>query len=47
LLIEAIVPEDPNPSLVTMLDLFMLVLFGGKERTRPSLKRYFPQQASV
>lgn len=34
LLIEAIVPEDPNPSWITMLDLFMLILFGGKERTR-------------
>jgi hypothetical protein len=34
LLIEAIVPEQPDPSWITMLDLFMLVLFGGKERTR-------------
>lgn len=38
LLIEAIVPEDPNPSWITMLDLFMLVLFGGKERTRPQFE---------
>ena len=34
LLIEAIVPEDLNPSWIKMLDLFMLVLLTGKERTR-------------
>ena len=34
LLIEAIVPEDLNPSWIKMLDLFMLVLVTGKERTR-------------
>ena len=34
LLIEGIVPEDLNPSWIKMLDLFMLVLLTGKERTR-------------
>ena len=34
LLIGAIIPEDLNPSWIKMLDLFMLVLMGGKERTR-------------
>lgn len=32
--IEAIVPEDANPSWIKMLDIFMLVLHSGKERTR-------------
>jgi hypothetical protein len=34
LLVEAIVPEDVNPSWIKMLDIFMLVLHSGKERTR-------------
>jgi O-methyltransferase domain len=34
LLIEAIVPEDVNPSWIKMLDIFMMVLLTGKERTR-------------
>ncbi len=34
LLIEAIVPEDANPSWIKMLDIFMLVMLTGKERTR-------------
>jgi hypothetical protein len=34
LLIEAIVPEDSNPSWIKMLDIFMLVMLTGKERTR-------------
>ena len=34
LLIEGIVPEDSNPSWIKMLDIFMLVLLTGKERTR-------------
>ena len=34
LLIEAIVPEEAGPSWVKMLDIFMLVQLGGKERTR-------------
>jgi hypothetical protein len=34
LLIEGIVPEDLNPSWIRMLDIFMLALLTGKERTR-------------
>jgi hypothetical protein len=34
LLIEAILPEDLNPGWIKMLDIFMLVLLTGKERTR-------------
>ena len=34
LLIEGIVPEDSIPGLIKMADIFMGVLFGGKERTR-------------
>jgi hypothetical protein len=34
LLIEGIVPEDSNPSWIKMLDIFMLALFTGKERSR-------------
>jgi hypothetical protein len=34
LLIEAIVPDDSNPSWIKMLDIFMLAMLTGKERTR-------------
>jgi hypothetical protein len=34
LLIEGIVPEESNPSWIKMLDLFMLAMITGKERTR-------------
>ena len=34
LLIEAIVPEDADPSWIKMLDIFMMVILTGKERTR-------------
>jgi O-methyltransferase len=34
LLIEAIVPEDCDPSWIKMLDIFMMVILTGKERTR-------------
>jgi hypothetical protein len=34
LLIEGIVPDDSNPSWIKMLDLFMLAMLTGKERTR-------------
>jgi hypothetical protein len=33
LLIEAVLPEDLNPSWVKMLDIFMLALMAGRERT--------------
>jgi hypothetical protein len=34
LLIEGIIPEDANPSWLKMVDVLMLVLLTGKERTR-------------
>jgi hypothetical protein len=34
LLIECLVPEDSNPSWTKMLDLQMLTLLSGKERTK-------------
>ena len=34
LLIEAVLPEDLNPSWIKMLDIFMLALMAGRERTR-------------
>ncbi len=34
LLIEAVVPEHANRSWIKMLDIFMLVMHSGKERTR-------------
>ncbi|HUS05106.1 MAG TPA: methyltransferase [Bryobacteraceae bacterium] len=34
LLIEAILPEDSKPGWIEMLDIFMLTLITGKERTR-------------
>jgi hypothetical protein len=33
LLIEAIVPNDPGPDWSKMLDIHMLTLLGGKQRT--------------
>jgi len=34
LLIEGVVPEDASPSWIKMLDIFMLAMLTGKERTR-------------
>jgi len=34
LLIEGIIPENPSSSWIEMLDIFMLALITGKERTR-------------
>lgn len=38
LLIEAIVPEDAQPSWIKMLDIFMFALLTGKERTLPEFR---------
>jgi hypothetical protein len=38
LLIEAIVPDDAHPSWIKMLDIFMLTILTGKERTRPEFE---------
>ena len=34
LIIEAIIPDDPGPSWAKMLDIHMLTLLGGRQRTR-------------
>lgn len=34
LLIEAIIPDDPTPSFAKLVDVHMLVLLGGRQRTR-------------
>lgn len=34
LLIEGVVPDDASPSWIKMLDIFMLAMLTGKERTR-------------
>ncbi len=34
LLIEAIIPDDPKPNLAKMLDIHMLTLAGGRQRTQ-------------
>ena len=34
LLIEAIVPDDSNPSFAKLVDVHMLVLLGGRQRTQ-------------
>jgi hypothetical protein len=39
LLIEAIISEDANPSWIKMLDIFMLALLNGKERTRAEFEK--------
>src|SRR5262249_41970468 len=38
LLIEAIVPDDAQPSWIKMLDIFMFALLTGKERTLPEFR---------
>jgi hypothetical protein len=38
LLIEAIVPDDAHPSWIKMLDIAMMTLLDGKERTRPEFE---------
>jgi hypothetical protein len=39
LLIEAIIPEDSKPSWIKMLDIFMLALHTGRERTRHEFEK--------
>jgi len=58
LLIESIVPDDPGPDWSKTLDVHMLTLLGGKQRTRPeyegllgragfALKREIPTRADI
>ncbi len=39
LLVEQVVPDGPGPSFSKSLDLLMLVLLGGRERTAPEWRR--------
>jgi len=39
LLIEAIVPDNAHPSWIKMLDIGMLTILNGKERTRPEFEK--------
>jgi len=41
LLIETMVPDDPGPDWSKMLDILMLTLFGGKQRTRQEYEALF------
>ncbi|MSQ99126.1 MAG: hypothetical protein EXR85_07535 [Xanthomonadales bacterium] len=41
LLIEEIVPDDPGPAWSKMLDIHMLALIGGKQRTRREYEALF------
>jgi hypothetical protein len=41
LLIEEIVPDDPGPAWSKMLDIHMLALIGGKQRTRQEYEALF------
>jgi hypothetical protein len=41
LLIEQIVPDDPGPHWSKMLDIYMLALLGGRQRTRPEYEALF------
>jgi hypothetical protein len=34
MVIEYLLPDDPEPSLAHLMDLIMLVVVGGRERTR-------------
>ena len=41
LLIEQMVPDDPGPHWSKMLDIHMLALLGGRQRTRQEYERLF------
>ncbi|HEV2073845.1 MAG TPA: methyltransferase [Thermomicrobiales bacterium] len=43
LVIETIVPDDPGPDWSTMLDIHMLTLLGGKQRTQQEYEALFAQ----
>jgi hypothetical protein len=43
LLIEQIVPNDPGPHWTKTLDMHMLVLFGGQQRTRQEYEALLAQ----
>jgi hypothetical protein len=43
LLIEQIVPDDPGPHWAKMVDLHMLMLFGGRQRTQQEYEVLFEQ----
>ncbi len=43
LVIETIVPDDPNPDWSKMLDIHMLALLGGRQRTRQEYEELLAQ----
>ena len=43
LVIEAIIPDDPGPDWSKLLDIHMLTLLGGKQRTQPEYAALFTQ----
>ena len=47
LLIEMLVPDDPGPDWSKMLDIHMLTLFGGRQRTQQEYEALFAQSGFV
>lgn len=47
LVIETIVPDDPGPDWSKMLDIHMLTLLGGRQRTRPEYEALLAQSGFV
>jgi O-methyltransferase len=47
LLIETIVPDDPGPDWSKMLDIHMLTLLGGRQRTQQEYEALFAQSGFV
>lgn len=43
LVVEAIVPDDPGPDWTKMLDIHMLALFGGRQRSLPEYEALLTQ----
>jgi hypothetical protein len=47
LLFEMLVPDDPGPDWSKMLDIHMLTLFGGRQRTQQEYEALFAQSGFV
>jgi len=47
LVIETIVPDDPGPDWSKMLDIHMLALLGGRQRTRQEYEALFSRSGFV
>ncbi len=46
-MIETIVPDDPGPDWSKMLDIHMLALLGGRQRTRQEYEALFSRSGFV